>query len=99
MTTRHGQHQDTGADSDGWDEVAGRNLPAISTDVRTSRHDLVRLGKLLGHIDSALQAIVSLRCSADMLDGEARANAAAAHELIGQVDLAIRLAIAKATAP
>lgn len=33
MTARHGQHQDTGASSEGRGEVAGQDLPAVSTEV------------------------------------------------------------------
>ena len=31
-TTRHAQHQDTGADSDGRDDVAGKDLSGVSTE-------------------------------------------------------------------
>lgn len=34
---RHGQHQDTGADSDGRDGVAGQDIPAVFTECEQCR--------------------------------------------------------------
>lgn len=42
-----GQHQDTGADSDGRDEVAGQDVPAISTErARAVAGELRTMGRL-----------------------------------------------------